>query len=307
MRSRQIRPPREESKLVVRRGPGVPSVPTIWRILRARGFVTPQPHKRPRSSWKRFVAEFPNECWQADVTHVVLADGTVLEVLNIIDDHSRVCIASHAFVTTKATDVARILRAAGEKWGYPERLLTDNGLIFTTKHHHDDAGALELELLALGIAARHSRPYHPQTCGKVERFHQTLKAFLAKAEPAPLTKRQLQAVLDRTVAYYNEVRPHRGVGRRTPIAAWQAREKASPKAKPLDTAGYRVRRDKIDKGGRVTLRYGGRLYHLGVGRAYAGWRVILLVAGTDVQILREDGAPLRHLQLDPDMDYQPIP
>ena len=287
-------------------GPAVPSVLTIWRILRARGFVTPQPHKRPRSSWKRFVAEFPNECWQADVTHVEVAQGVVFEVLNVVDDHSRLCIASHAFVTTRSVDVARVLHKAAEKWGYPEALLTDNGLIFTTGRRHNDAGALEIELLALGIASRHSRPYHPQTCGKVERFHQTLKGFLAKAEPAA-SKKQLQAQLDGAVDYYNEVRPHRGIGRTTPLAAWSAKEKAYPSRPRLEVAGYRVRRDKVDKGGGVTLRYQGRLHHIGVGRAYTGWRVILLVAGRDVRILGEDGSPLRHLRLDPSVDYQPIP
>lgn len=152
--------------LSVRHGLEVPSVPTIWRILRAGGFVTPQPHKRPRSSWKRFEADFPNECWQADVTHVEGANGAVYEVLNIIDDHSRLAVASWAFVTTRATDVARILHSAGQKWGYPQRLLTDNGLIFTTQARHHDAGALELELLALGIESRHSRPTTPRPAAR---------------------------------------------------------------------------------------------------------------------------------------------
>jgi len=289
-----------------RHGQTVPSVPTIWRILRSRGFVTYQPHKRPRSSWKRFVAEFPNECWQADVTHVELSDGVVFEVLNIVDDHSRLCVASHAFVTTRAVDVARILHNAAEKWGYPERLLTDNGLIFTTQRRHDDAGALELELISLGIGSRHSRPYHPQTCGKVERFHQSLKKFLAKQEPAT-TKKQLQAQLDRFAHYYNEVRPHRGINRSTPLAVWGAKEKAFPRGPKIDVASYRVRRDKVGKGGAVTLRYQGRLFHIGVGRAYQGWRVLLLVAGRDIQVIGEDGSPLRRLRLDPTVNYQPMP
>jgi transposase InsO family protein len=283
----------------------VPSVPTMWRVLRSRGFVTPQPHKRPRSSWKRFVAEFPNECWQADVTHVELAEGTVLEVLNIIDDHSRLCVASHAFATTRSADVARTLHNAAEKWGYPQRLLTDNGLIFSTQRRHDMAGALELELLTLGIASRHSRPYHPQTCGKVERFHQTLKKFLAKQEP--VSKKQLQAQLDRFALYYNEVRPHRGIARNTPLGVWSTKAKAYPRGPRLDVAGYRVRRDKVDKGGGVTLRYQGKLHHIGLGRSYTGWRVILLVAGREVQVLGEDGSPLRRLTLDPSIDYQPVP
>ena len=75
-------------------GREVPSVSTIYRVLRSRGFVSPEPHKRPRSSWKFFCAEFPNECWQGDVTHVEVADGVVYEVLNVIDDHARLCVAS---------------------------------------------------------------------------------------------------------------------------------------------------------------------------------------------------------------------
>src|ERR1700722_10061775 len=142
-------------------GRTVPSRATIWRVLRARGFVTPEPHKRPRSSWTRFVAEFPNECWQADVTHVEAADGVVYEVLNIIDDHSRVCVASKMFVTTRAPDVVRTLHKAAATWGYPERLLTDNGRIFTTPPG-SGVGALEAELLSLGIGTRHGRPYHPR-------------------------------------------------------------------------------------------------------------------------------------------------
>jgi transposase InsO family protein len=97
----------------------VPSMSTIWRVLKARGFVTPQPHKRPRSSWRRFEADLPNECWQADVTHVTISEGQVLEVLNIIDDHSRVCVGTRAFVTARSSDVVRALHRAGAAWGYP--------------------------------------------------------------------------------------------------------------------------------------------------------------------------------------------
>lgn len=149
-----------------RSGGAVPSVSTIHRVLVARGFVTPEPHKRPKSSWIRFQADFPNECWQADVTHVQVADGVVLEVLNVIDDHSRLCVASRAFVSTRAQDVVRTLHKAAARWGYPEKFLSDNGRIFTTPLG-TEIGAMEAELLSLGIASKHSRPYHPQTCGKV--------------------------------------------------------------------------------------------------------------------------------------------
>ena len=287
-----------------RRHSQVPSTATIWRILKARGFVVPEPHKRPKSSLIRFQAELPNECWQADVTHVVLGNGAVFEVLNVIDDHSRLCIASRAFVTTRSPDVVRTLHKAAESLGYPESFLTDNGAIFTSTPR-GGAGLFETELISLGIATKHSRPYHPETCGKVERFHQTLKKHLAKQEGLE-TKKQLQVALDRFIAYYNDIRPHRAVGRRTPGEAFAARERARPSRPMIDTAGYRVRHDRVDKGGSVTLRHKGRLHHIGVGHPYKGWRVVLLVAGLEIRILTLDGVQLRRLKLDPSKDYQPI-
>jgi hypothetical protein len=197
------------------------------------------------------------------------------------------------------------LHKAAERWGYPERFLSDNGRIFTTPLGHE-VGALGVTLLSLGIVSSHSRPYHPQTCGKVERFHQTLKKFIAKQEPA-VTKKQLQAQLDHFAAYYNAVRPHRSLHRHTPLEAFGAREKAHPVGALIDASGYRVGHDKVDRSGRVTLRYKGRLHHIGVGNAYAGWRVVKLVAGLDVRIIALDGSPLRHLTLDPSLDYQRIP
>ena len=144
----------------------MPSVATIWRVLSRRGFVTPQPHKRPKSSWRRFQAELPNECWQADTTHWALADGIEVEILNVIDDHSRLLVASRAFVTAKAADVVETFHLGAAGHGLPASMLTDNGAIFTAASRHGTC-AIELELLALGIDYKHSRPYHPQTCGKV--------------------------------------------------------------------------------------------------------------------------------------------
>jgi transposase InsO family protein len=281
----------------------VPSVATIWRVLSRRGFVTPQPHKRPASSWKRFEAELPNECWQADTTHWTLADATDVEILNVVDDHSRLLVASRAFVTTKAADVVETFHLAAEQHGLPAAMLTDNGAIFTAESRHGRC-AMENELARLGVAYKHSRPYHPQTCGKVERFHQTLKKHLAR-QPKPADLVQLQTQLDRFRAYYNGVRPHRAIGRRTPAEAFGARTKAVPRLKPLVVEGHhRLRRDRVDKTGTVTLRYRSKLLHIGVGRAHAGTRVLLLVADLDVRIMTDDGALLRHLTLDPTKDYQ---
>jgi len=289
-----------------RRHRRVPSVSTIWRVLKARGFVSPQPHKRPRSSYRAFVADLPNECWQADVTHVGLESGAVFEVLNIIDDHSRVCVASRAMVRVKAQDVIRVLHKTAENWGYPAAFLTDNGLVFTAQGRYGLAGAFEQELFALGIASKHSRPYHPQTCGKVERFHQSLKKFLA-AQEGLRTKKQLQRAIDRFVTYYNEVRPHRGIGRKTPASVYAARAKAAPRQPIIPLDGRRLRLDKVSKAGNVTIRYRGRLHHIGLGHAYRGWPVVMLLDGRDIEIVSLDRSPLRRLRLDPTHDYQPQP
>jgi len=282
----------------------VPSVSTIWRVLRRRGFVTPQPHKRPRSSWIRFEAQLPNECWQSDVTHWRLGDGTEVEIVNFIDDHSRLAVAARVLGTATAPQVLRVFRAAGERWGLPAALLTDNGCVYTT-WHRGGPNVMQTELLALGIEFRHSRPYHPQTCGKVERFHQTMKAFLAK-QPKVGSIAELQAQVDRFVAYYNEVRPHRARERRPPRVAFEARDKARPSGPMIRVgAGVRVRRDRIDKNGKVTLRHRTRLHHIGVGHAHKGKRVIMLVDGLNVRVVSQDGELLRQLTLDPTRDYQP--
>ena len=184
-------------------------------------------------------------------------------------------------------------------------MLSDNGAIFTGIPRRGGRVALELELISLGVRFRHSRPYHPQTCGKVERFHQTQKKWLA-AQPAPATLADLQRQLDRFRRYYNTVRPHRAVGRRTPDQAYLARPKAIP-AKPSIPVHYRVRRDKTDTSGVFTLRYDSQLRHIGLGREHARTHIPVLVADRYVRAVNADtGQLLRELTLDPTKDYQPL-
>jgi transposase InsO family protein len=281
----------------------VPSVSTIWRVLVRRGFVTPQPQKRPRSSFVRFEAEMPNERWQADITHWRLADGSQVEILNAIDDHSRLLVASDTLVIFKAADVVASFHRAAAAHGFCASLLTDNGAVFTAAPRGGRC-AIELECARLGIRVVHSRPYHPQTCGKVERFHQTLKRFLNKQEPAE-TIATLQAQLDRFRTYYNTVRPHRAIGRRTPAEAFLARPKALPSLQALAVPGrFRLRRDKVDITGVVTLRHNSRLHHIGIGRGFLGTRVLVLVDGLEVRVITDDGELLRSFTLDPSRDYQ---
>jgi transposase InsO family protein len=282
----------------------VPAVSTIWRILSARGFVTPQPHKRPKSSYKRFCADAPNERWQLDITHYRLADGSEVEILNIIDDHSRLAVASTTRRIFTAGDVDTTFTNAAGQHGHPQRLLSDNGAVFTGAPRRGGRVALEVTCHTHGIRFDHSRAYHPQTCGKVERFHQTLKKWLDH-QPRPVTVRQLQTLLDQFRGYYNDVRPHRALGRHTPSQTYSARPKAVPTGTPIDTGHYRVRHDRIDNSGVITLRHNSRLHHIGLGRRHAGTRVLVLARDLDIRVLDTDGELLRELTLDPSRDYQP--
>ena len=287
------------------RAGAAPSAATIWRILSRRGLVTPQPHKRPRSSWHRFTADLPNELWQADITHWPLAGGGDAEILNILDDHSRLLAGCTARAVFKAGDIVADVHLAMARHGRPERMLTDNAAVFTGAYRGRGWVALERELTALGIALSHCRPYHPQTCGKVERFHQTLKKWLACQDPAA-TLTGLRAQLDAFTAYYNTQRPHRGIGRQTPQAAWNARPRAAPARQGIRISEhFRVRRDRVDADGKLTLRHNSRLHHIGVGRRWSGTKVLILARDLELRIITHDnGELIRELTLDPARDYQ---
>jgi transposase InsO family protein len=283
----------------------VPSVSTIWRILRREGLIVPQPQKKPRSSLIRFQADLPNQMWQADVTHWQLSSGTGVELLNMIDDHSRLFLASQAFSTVKAIDVVEVFHDAAQLHDLPASLLTDNGAIFTGFYRKGKV-LLESELERLGIEFKNSRPYHPQTCGKIERLHQTLKRYLT-SQPAATTLQELQQQLDTFAHYYNTIRPHRALHGRTPLQAYSARTKAKPAGGASASTHFRVRHDKVDKTGKVTLRYRSRLYKIGLGRAYKDQPIKLLVADRDIRIIDPDtGELLRELTLDPNRRYQPL-
>jgi transposase InsO family protein len=282
----------------------VPALSTIWRVLARRGFITPQPHKRPRSAWKRFTAAQPNELWQADVTHWQLADGTAAEILNLLDDHSRLVVASLARPTMTGPDVVDTFLAAFAHRGIPASVLTDNGAIFTATPRRGGRTALQVVLGELGINYINSRPYHPQTCGKVERFHQTLKKRLAALPPAQSIT-ELQTQLDEFTTYYNTVRPHRAVDRRTPREAFDARPKAFPTGYQIPPH-YRVRHDRIDAAGVITVRHNSRLHHIGLSKHRTGTTVTVLIDDLNIRVLdRNTGTLIRKLVLDPTRDYQP--
>jgi hypothetical protein len=165
---------------------------------------------------------------------------------------------------------------------------------------------LQTELERYRITSKNSRPYHPQTCGKIERLQQTLKRYLARQKP-PGTLAELQTQLDEFVHYYNNIRPHRALDGRTPLQAYNTRIKARPATGVLPTTHFRVRQDKVDEAGSVTVRHHSKLHHIGVGRAHKGRPIKLLIADQNIRIIdQQTGQLIRELTLNPNRDYQPI-
>lgn len=277
-----------------------PSTSTIGRILHAADLITPEPRKRPKSSFVRFEAAQPNETWQSDFTHWRLADGTDVEILTWLDDHSRFLLSCTAHAPVTGDAVVTTFLTVVEERGAPASTLTDNGRVYTARFG-GGRNAFEYLLPLLGIRQKNGSPGHPQTQGKIERFHQTLKRFLA-AQPAADTITQLQAQLDTFRTHYNEHRPHRANERRTPADAYRA----TPKALPTGgrDAHYRLRYDKVDKTGRITLRRAGRMHHLSIGAAHRGKRVLALIDENTVTITHLDtGEIIATNTINPDRGY----
>lgn len=279
----------------------VPSSSTIRRILHAAGLIVAEPHKRPRSSWIRFEAAQPNELWQSDFTHWRLADGRGVEIISWLDDHSRFLLGCEACARVAGDEVVATFSAAGEAHGWPAATLTDNGSVYTSRFTGGRNG-FEYLLAHLGIRQKNGAPNHPQTQGKIERFHQTLKRWLS-CQPRATTVAELQAQLDAFRLVYNNHRPHRAMGRSTPAAAYAARPKAQPAGR-VGAGHFRLRYDTTDAKGVITLRRAGRFHHLHTGAAHARQRVLAIVDEREVTIVALDtGEVLSSHRIEPDKRY----
>lgn len=270
----------------------VPSDSGIWRVLKRRGFIADDPSKAPKHAGRSFQAERANECWQIDDTTWALADGTDVKIINVLDDRSRLAVVSLAVLTCTAAAAFSAFTAGAARWGWPARFLSDNAKAF----RHGLADALRV----LGIAAGHSRPYHPQTCGKVERFHQTLKRYLAAQDPAG-TLEELQAQLDAFVDLYNHHRPHRSLDRRFPAQVWNDSPKSGPGDHPLGTL-TQIHHRTVNLNGVVSL---GRRYRVSLGAAYRGSEVTTVATGLHVHVFHH-GRLIRSLTLNPAVRNQPL-
>lgn len=285
-----------------REGLTAPSTSTIRRILHDEGLIVPEPRKRPRSSYVRFAAAQPNEMWQSDVTHWRLADGSDVDVLDWLDDHSRYLLSATAHEPVTGDDVVAIFLQTIDEHGPPASTLTDNARIYTARFG-GGRNAFEYLLPLLGVRQKNGSPGHPQTQGKIERFHQTQKRWLA-ARPTPRTTIELQRQLDEFREHYNEHRPHRALDRATPGHAYRATPKTAPATNAHAPQHYRLRYDRLDTAGRMTLRRAGRMHHLGIGAAHARKRVLALADDHHVTVIDlQTGEVLSTHQINPDKTY----
>ena len=165
---------------------------------------------------------------------------------------------------------------------FPKSPLTDNGSVFTTKLYRkaDTRNGFEQLLLQMGIHQKNGTPYHPQTQGKVERFHQTLQKAL-HTRPFAHNIGELNQQLDDIIDYYNNHRPHRALNRQTPVQAYNRLPKAQPLDIPIGTDN-RLRRDKVDNDGKVTLRWAGTMRKLYVGRKHRTKEIMLICINNDI-------------------------
>jgi transposase InsO family protein len=286
---------------------------TISRHLAKAGLVVPEPKKRPKSSYVRFEAAQPNETWQSDFTHYPLTDTTNfpagVEIISWLDDCTRYALHITAHPRITGPIVVDTFRQSLAQHGIPASTLTDNGMVYTARFAGGRGGrnSFENELRRLHVVQKNSRPGHPTTCGKVERFQQTMKKWL-RAQPAqPATLGQLQALIDAFVDEYNHRRPHRSLPHRaTPAARYNTMPKALPGDSRDPDTHDRIRHDRVDKAGSVTLRHNGRLHHIGIGRTHAGTCITLLIHDLDLRVINPiTGELLRELVLNPHIDYQP--
>lgn len=278
----------------------VPSVATIHRVLVRRGMITAQPEKRPRSSWTRFEWPRPNDAFQIDATQWVLADGAKIWIMDVLDDHSRVLAAARVCSGPTAPAAWEAFSHACNDWGIPARVMSDNGVCFTGRFLN--RGKLvevdfERQLRQLGVQHLLSSPGHPQTCGKLERSHQTTKNWLRTQRPAA-TPDELQADLDRWRQHYNHDRPHAGINGATPLERWSAQPPASPG--PAIAGPKRTSLHRVSDTGIITWNR----YQIGVGMAFASQRLLVVANDLDVAIHGQTGL-IRTLTIDTNRLYQP--
>jgi transposase InsO family protein len=285
-----------------RTGPAwrVPARSTINRVLGRHDRLERNPKKRPRSSWRRFVYTRPRDCYQQDGTEVTLADGSTAVIVDVLDDCTRYLVAIRAHPAETAQAAIDAAEHAKREMGAPALWLTDNGVAFTSRLTQPGKGISAFTRLILSYGTRliHSSPYHPQTCGKIERHHQTLKKWL-RSQPTPATIDELQTLLDIYQKHYNN-RRHSALPRRmTPAEAWAGAETLGGPTSPPRQADATLHRCTVTKIGTISIGS----HRMSVGVSHAGAVLAAIRDGDTATVHDADGAVIGHAYLDPAKSY----
>jgi transposase InsO family protein len=280
------------------RGLRVPHRSTVNRILKRNGLAEARPERRPRSSFRRFAYARPRDCYQVDATVVKLADGTNAAVFDVLDDCTRLLAACTAAPAETGKDAATAIRAAAAAAGAPGIILCDNGTAFSGGAARGQ-GEFARAAAALGSRIVRSSPYHPQTCGKVERHHQTLKAWLARQPRQPAGLEELQAMLGQYRDYYNS-RYHTALGG-APRKAWDAAESLGGPGQLPRQDDATVHKLTVDPGGKVLMGAHMTLY---IGRSHARQQVTAIRDHDHVTVYTASGDPIGHTRIDHGKRYQ---
>jgi transposase InsO family protein len=270
-----------------------PAPRTIHRVLQREGLITPEPRKRPRSSYRRFVFPATDDCWQIDAFEHHLADPTThpVVIFEILDDHSRYNLDALAWPSETTEGAWTTMTRAISRYGTPRMVLADNGLAFTGRRVNTRV-LFEKNLASLGVKLINSRPRHPQTNGKNERAHRTAQRWLA-AQPPATNIENLQDLLERYRPAYNR-RPHQGIDHHTPLQRRLAGTRPTPPApaEPLQhTHAIQARTSSRD--GYLALQ--NTIIPLGVD--YAALPVTAFITGDHVLIFHREQL-IRELVID---------
>jgi putative transposase len=279
----------------------VPSRSTINRVLARHDLLERNPAKRPRSSFRRFAYARPRDCYQIDATNVRLTDGSLAAVFDVLDDCTRTLVACYATTAETAEGAVTAIRQAFAEYGTPAIVLSDNGAAFTSRLTQPGSISTFVQcLLDHNVRPINSSPYHPQTCGKVERHHQTLKKWL-RTQPAPGTPIELQELLDVYRRYYNTARRHSALPHRaTPAQAWTSpgNSLGGPASLPMQTDAT-LHRCLVGSTGAISVAG----HRTSVGTALASTTVTAIRDQNRVTVYHRDGHPIGHFHLDPDRNY----
>jgi transposase InsO family protein len=276
----------------------VPSLRTIHRVLHRRGLVSPEPSKRTRASGRRF--EFPasNDCWQIDAFEHRLLTGKVVVVFELLDDHSRLLIANLAWPSEDGAGAWTVVATGIATFGRPRMVLSDNSLAFSGARRGRQV-QFETNLRSLGIKPITSRPYHPKTCGKNERHHQTCQRWL-RHRPLAQTVEQLQVQLQTYRQAYNTQRPHQGIGMATPAARHHAGHREQPEPDNAQHSPTVCTEHTVNARGQIRLNGTA----IGLGSQWSGCKVTVFRTADHVLAFHRDNL-IRELTIDPDRTFQP--